>query len=82
MGLLSVIVVGFIVGLIARAIMPGRQKMGLIMTSLLGIAGAALASYGGQAMGLYLPGQRAGWVASVIGALVVLWIYGVARSRG
>ena len=82
MGILATIVVGFIVGLIARAIMPGDQKLGLIMTTLLGIAGSLLASYGGAAVGLYAPGTPAGWIASVVGAIIVLWIYGMVSKKG
>ena len=82
MGILATIVVGFIVGLIARAIMPGDQKLGLIMTTLLGIAVSLLASYGGAAVGLYAPGTPAGWIASVVGAILVLWIYGMVSKKG
>ena len=82
MGILATIVVGFIVGLIARAIMPGDQKLGLIMTTLLGIGGSLLASYGGAAVGLYAPGTPAGWIASVVGAILVLWIYGMVSKKG
>ena len=81
MGILATIVVGFIVGLIARAIMPGDQKLGLIMTTLLGIAGSLLASYGGAAVGLYAPGTPAGWIASVVGAILVLWLYGMVSQK-
>ncbi len=82
MGILATIVVGFIVGLIARAVMPGDQKLGLIMTTLLGIAGSLVASYGGAAVGLYAPGTPAGWIASVVGAILVLWIYGMVSKKG
>ncbi|HMN22052.1 MAG TPA: GlsB/YeaQ/YmgE family stress response membrane protein [Ottowia sp.] len=82
MGIIVTIIIGFIVGLLARAIMPGDQKMGLIMTTLLGIAGSIVASYAGVALGLYVPGATAGWVASVVGAIVLLFLYGlVARKR-
>ena len=81
MSIIGTIVVGFIVGLIARAIKPGDDRMGLIMTTLLGIAGAFIARYVGQAMGLYTADQPAGWIASVIGAIVLLVIYGLVRGR-
>ena len=81
MGILATIVVGFIVGLIARAITPGDQKLGLIMTTLLGIAGSLLASYGGGLLGLYPVGSPVGWIASVVGAIIVLWIYGMATRK-
>jgi uncharacterized membrane protein YeaQ/YmgE (transglycosylase-associated protein family) len=78
--ILGTIVVGFIVGLIARAVKPGNDKMGLIMTTLLGIAGAFLARYAGQAMGWYQANEPAGWIASVIGAVILLFIYGLVRG--
>ena len=82
MGIIVTIIVGFIVGLIARAIMPGNQSMGLIMTTILGIVGALLASYGGQALGLYADGSVPGWIASVVGAIVVLFLYGLVTKKG
>lgn len=82
MGIIVTIIVGFIVGLIARAIMPGNQSMGLIMTTILGIVGALVASYGGAALGLYADGTPAGWIASVVGAIVVLFIYGLVTKKG
>ena len=82
MGLIVTIIVGFIVGLIARAIMPGNQAMGWIMTTILGIVGSLVASYGGAALGLYPAGSPVGWIASVIGAIVVLFLYGLATKKG
>lgn len=82
MGIISMIIVGFIVGLLARAIMPGDQKMGFILTVLLGIAGAIVAGYLGGAMGLYQPGEGVGWIGSIIGAVIVLFVYGlIAKKR-
>jgi uncharacterized membrane protein YeaQ/YmgE (transglycosylase-associated protein family) len=81
MSWISTIVIGFIVGLIARAVKPGDDKLGIIMTTILGVAGAMLATFGGQAMGLYKAGQSAGWIASVIGAIVVLVIYGLVKGK-
>jgi uncharacterized membrane protein YeaQ/YmgE (transglycosylase-associated protein family) len=78
MGIIVTIIVGFIVGLIARAIMPGRQSMGFIMTTILGIVGALVAGLVMQALGY--PGA-VGWIASVIGAIVVLWIYGAVTKK-
>ena len=82
MSIIVTLVVGFIVGLIARAIMPGNQSMGLIMTTILGIVGSLVASYGGAALGLYPAGSPVGWIASVIGAIVVLFLYGLATKKG
>lgn len=73
--LIVTLFVGLIVGLIARALMPGKQSLGLIMTALLGIAGSFVASYAGQFMSWYAPGAAAGWIASVVGAIVVLFVY-------
>lgn len=81
MSIIGTIIVGFIVGLIARALKPGNDRMGIIMTTLLGIAGAFLARFVGQAMGLYGPNDVAGWIASVIGAIVLLFIYSMVRGR-
>jgi uncharacterized membrane protein YeaQ/YmgE (transglycosylase-associated protein family) len=81
MGIISMIVVGLIVGLLARALMPGDQKLGIIMTILLGIVGAIVAGYLGAALGLYRPGEGAGWIGSIIGAIIVLFIYGMIVKR-
>lgn len=81
LSILGTIVVGFIVGLIARAVKPGDDKLGLIMTTLLGIAGAFIARYVGAALGWYGPQQAAGWIASVIGAVVLLFIYGLIKGK-
>ncbi|MDS1139910.1 GlsB/YeaQ/YmgE family stress response membrane protein [Pusillimonas sp. SM2304] len=81
MGIISMIVVGFIVGLLARAIMPGEQKLGIIMTIILGIVGAVVAGYLGGALGLYQPGEGAGWIGSIIGAIIVLFIYGLIVKK-
>jgi uncharacterized membrane protein YeaQ/YmgE (transglycosylase-associated protein family) len=67
-------IIGFVAGLIARALHPGDDKLGLIMTTLPGIAGAFIANFIGQAVGWYRPGEQAGFVASVIGAIVILTI--------
>lgn len=81
MGIIGTIVVGFIVGLIARAVKPGDDRMGIIMTTLLGIAGALLAKYVGVAMGWYSDMDAAGWIASIVGAVVLLFLYGLVRGR-
>ena len=82
MSIIIMIIVGFIVGLIARAIMPGDQNMGIIMTTILGIIGAVVAGFLGQSLGWYGPGEPAGWIASVVGAIFVLFVVGlIARKR-
>ena len=81
MGIIGTIFVGLIVGLIARAVKPGDDKLGWIMTILLGIAGSLLASYAGVAMSWYQQGQAAGWIASIVGAVILLFIYGLVRGK-
>lgn len=73
--IIGTLFVGLIVGWIARFLLPGKQDIGLILTSLLGVAGSFVASYAGQFLGLYPPGAAAGWIASVVGAVVVLFVY-------
>ena len=80
MGLIGTILVGLIVGAIARFLLPGDQKMGWILTILLGIGGSLAAGFIGQALGWYQAGQGAGWIASVIGAFVLLFV--VQKLRG
>ncbi|MFN4063494.1 GlsB/YeaQ/YmgE family stress response membrane protein [Azoarcus communis] len=81
MGIISTILIGLIVGLIARMVKPGNDPMGLIMTALLGIGGSMIATYGGQALGLYHAGQGAGFIGSVVGAVVLLVAVGMLRKR-
>ena len=81
MSLIGTLLVGLIVGLIARALKPGDDSMGWIMTILLGIVGSFVATYLGSAMGWYKAGEAAGWIASVIGAVILLFIYGMVRSK-
>jgi len=80
-GILWTIIVGFLVGLVARAVLPGNQAMGLIMTTLLGIGGALLASFAGQALGWYKVGEPVGFIGAVVGALVLLVIWGRVTKR-
>jgi uncharacterized membrane protein YeaQ/YmgE (transglycosylase-associated protein family) len=81
MSFLGTVLVGLVVGLIARAIKPGDDKMGWILTILLGIAGSLVAGYVGRAAGWYQPGEPVGWIASVIGAIILLLIYGMVRRK-
>ena len=69
------ILIGFIAGLVARAVTPGKSVTGFIMTAVLGVAGSVLASFIGQSMGWYSGGQVAGFIGSVIGAIILLVIY-------
>lgn len=79
-GLIGTLIIGFIVGLLGRWLHPGDDKMGIILTTVLGVAGAFLATYAGQAMHLYEPGQSAGFIGAVIGAVVLLVVVGVIRK--
>ncbi|VCU70881.1 hypothetical protein PIGHUM_02960 [Pigmentiphaga humi] len=81
LSLLGTLLVGLVVGLIARAIKPGSDNMGWIMTIVLGVAGSLLAGYAGRGLGWYEPGEPAGWIASVVGAIVLLVIVGMLRKK-
>jgi uncharacterized membrane protein YeaQ/YmgE (transglycosylase-associated protein family) len=76
MAIVWMIVLGLIVGLVARAVMPGTQHLGLAMTALLGIVGSLVFGLLGRALGLYGPQQGAGFIGSVVGALIVLFVVG------
>ncbi|WP_422910884.1 GlsB/YeaQ/YmgE family stress response membrane protein [Pseudomonas sp. MAC6] len=80
MSIIGIIFIGLIVGLIARFIKPGNDSMGWIMTILLGIGGSIAATYGGQALGIYKVGESAGFIGAVIGAVVLLIIYGAVKK--
>ena len=75
------ILIGLVVGLLARFLMPGDDKMGLILTTVLGIGGSLVATYAGQALGWYTAGQGAGFIASLVGALALLFIYNAVRKK-
>ncbi len=75
MAILSTLLIGLIVGAIGKLLMPGKDPGGFIITILLGIAGAFIATYLGQAIGWYKAGQPAGWIMSVIGAMILLLLY-------
>jgi uncharacterized membrane protein YeaQ/YmgE (transglycosylase-associated protein family) len=81
MNIIIMVIVGFVVGLIARALMPGDQSMGIIMTSILGIVGAIVAGFLGESMGWYAPGEPVGWIGSVIGAVIVLFVVGIISKK-
>jgi len=81
MGILTWIVFGLVVGIIAKLLMPGRDPGGFIVTMLLGIAGALLGGFIGRAMGFYGPQETAGWLVSIGGAILLLLLYRVAVRR-
>jgi uncharacterized membrane protein YeaQ/YmgE (transglycosylase-associated protein family) len=80
MSIIGTLFIGLIVGLIARFLKPGSDGMGWIMTILLGLGGSILATYGGQALGIYQAGQVAGFIGAVVGAVVLLVIYGQLKK--
>lgn len=82
MGLIWTIIIGFVAGLIAKLIMPGENEpSGFILTTILGIVGAFVASYLGQALGLYGPNEGAGLIGAAVGAIIVLLIWGFVSRR-
>lgn len=82
MGIIWTIIVGFVAGIIAKFIMPGRNEpSGFILTTLLGIVGAFVATYLGQAVGWYRAGEGAGFIGAIVGAIIVLAIWGMIAGR-
>jgi uncharacterized membrane protein YeaQ/YmgE (transglycosylase-associated protein family) len=81
LGVIGWIIFGLIVGALAKLVMPGRDPGGIIVTMLLGVAGALLGGWIGQALGWYRQGQGAGFLMSLIGAIILLWIYRMIVSR-
>lgn len=81
MNILWTLIVGLVVGALAKLIMPGRDPGGIIITMLLGIAGAFVGTMAGRAMGLYREGEGAGWILSIIGAIILLAIYRAIAGR-
>jgi uncharacterized membrane protein YeaQ/YmgE (transglycosylase-associated protein family) len=81
MAILSWIVFGLVIGIIAKLLMPGRDPGGFIITILLGIAGALVGGFVGRAMGFYSTGQSAGWLMSILGAIVLLALYRMLVRR-
>lgn len=79
--ILGTLVIGLIVGAIAKLLTPGRDPGGCLVTILLGIAGAFVAGFLGRAVGWYEPGQPAGFIASIIGAMLLLLLYRLIRGR-
>jgi len=82
MSILWTIIIGFLAGVIAKFIMPGdNEPSGFILTAILGIVGAFVATYLGQALGWYGPGEGAGLIGAVVGAVIVLFVYGMVAGR-
>ena len=82
MGILWTIIIGFVAGVIAKFVMPGdNEPTGVILTAILGIVGAFVATFLGQALGWYRPGEGAGLIGAVVGAIIVLLVYGMVAGR-
>jgi uncharacterized membrane protein YeaQ/YmgE (transglycosylase-associated protein family) len=82
MGIIWTIVIGFVAGVIAKFIMPGKNEpSGFVLTAILGIVGAIVASYLGRALGWYAPGEGAGLIGAVVGAVVILFVWGLIAKR-
>jgi uncharacterized membrane protein YeaQ/YmgE (transglycosylase-associated protein family) len=83
MGLITTLLIGLIIGAIAKLLVPGRDPGGWIITILLGIAGALVGTWLGRMLGIYQTGESAGWIASIIGAVLLLLLYrAIAGRRG
>ena len=82
MGILWTIIIGFVAGVVAKFLMPGpNEPSGFILTTILGIVGAFVASYLGQALGWYGPGEGAGLIGAIVGAVVVLGVWGMVTKN-
>ena len=82
MGILGTIIIGFIAGVIAKFVTPGKNEpSGFVLTTILGIVGAFVASFLGQALGFYRPGEGAGFIGAIIGAIVVLFVWGIFVNK-
>lgn len=81
MGIIWTIIIGLIVGVVAKFLMPGRDPGGFIITVVIGIVGSVLATYIGRAMGFYQLGESAGFIAAVLGAIVLLFLYRLVTGR-
>ncbi|HYQ40094.1 MAG TPA: GlsB/YeaQ/YmgE family stress response membrane protein [Pseudomonas sp.] len=80
MGIIGTLLIGLLVGMVARFLKPGAQSMGWIMTIVLGVGGSVIATYGGQALGIYRAGQAAGFVGAVVGAIVLLIVFSYLKK--
>jgi uncharacterized membrane protein YeaQ/YmgE (transglycosylase-associated protein family) len=81
MHLIWELLIGLVIGAVAKFIMPGKDPGGIIVTMLIGVAGSLVATYGGRALGWYQEGQTAGFIMSVVGAIVLLGVYHLVRPK-
>ena len=81
MSIIWIILIGFVVGLLAKMLTPGGDPSGFFITAAIGVAGSLLATFGGQALGLYRAGEPAGFIGSLVGAIILLAIYHLRRRN-
>ncbi|ABM35954.1 MULTISPECIES: GlsB/YeaQ/YmgE family stress response membrane protein [Polaromonas] len=81
MSIIWTIIIGLIVGIVAKFLMPGRDPGGFVITAIIGIVGSVIATYLGRALGMYRPGESAGFIAAVIGAIILLFLYRMVAGR-
>ena len=81
MSIIWTIIIGFIVGIVAKFLMPGRDPAGFIITALIGIVGSVVATYLGRAMGFYQVGESAGFIAAVLGSIILLFVYRMVTGK-
>lgn len=81
MGIIWTIIIGLIVGIVAKFLMPGRDPGGFVITALIGIVGSVIATYLGRALGFYQVGESAGFIAAVLGAIILLFIYRMVTGK-
>ena len=81
MSIIWTIFIGLIVGIVAKFLMPGRDPGGFVITAIIGIVGSVIATYLGRALGMYRPGESAGFIAAVIGSIILLFLYRMVTGR-
>ena len=81
MSIIWTILIGFVVGIVAKFLMPGRDPAGFFITALIGVAGSIIATYLGRFMGFYQVGESAGFIAAVVGSIILLFIYRLVAAR-
>jgi uncharacterized membrane protein YeaQ/YmgE (transglycosylase-associated protein family) len=81
MSIIWTIIIGLIVGIVAKFLMPGRDPGGFVITAIIGIVGSVIATYLGRTLGMYQPGESAGFIAAVIGAIILLFLYRLVAGK-